>query len=170
MTIWNLGVAVEPGNPGKWVPWLLVGLAFAVVARRARNGLVLPGCIVLAVVGFHAVLWLTGTTLAAAQADGLLLGPFEGASFARGLGPWILAEADWATVAAQAPSIAAVIGMAIVGTMLNATALEISAGVPIDPDRDMRGVGAGEPRGRGGRRAGRLSTSSARSSSPGRCT
>jgi SulP family sulfate permease len=137
----NLGVLLEPGNPVKWAPWLLVGLAFAAVSRRTTNGLVLPGCIVLAVAGFHVVLRLVGSDLEAAQSQGLLLGPFEGTSFAHGLGPWILAEADWGAVAAQAPSVAAVVGMAIVGALLYASALEIAIGEPVDADRDLRGVG-----------------------------
>lgn len=134
-------VVIEDGNLARWLPWMLVGIALAVLSRRVRHGLVLPGSIVLVAAGFYLVLWLSGTSLAAAQQQGLLLGPFEGASFTAGLGPWIPAEADWGLVMLQLPTMAAVAGMAIIGALLYASALEVATGAPIDPNRDLRGVG-----------------------------
>lgn len=141
VSLGSAGVVLAEGNLARWLPWLATGVALAALTRRLRHGLVLPGSIALIVAAFYLGLWLTGTSVADAQARGLLLGPFPGASFVTGLGPWILAEAHWGQVALQLPALATVAGMSIIGTLLYASALEIATGTPIDPDRDLRAVG-----------------------------
>lgn len=139
--IWNLASIFDSGNPERWVPWIATGLLFCVITQRLRHGAVLPTCIVLAALGFYAALWFSGTSLADARALGLLLGAGTDESYTAGLGPWILARADWRMVHAQLPSVAVVAGLAIVGALLNASALELATGRDVNPDRDLRGVG-----------------------------
>lgn len=141
ISLWSAGALFEPGNPVKWAPWLLAGLLFCVATNRIRHGIVLPACILAAAVCFYLALWLTGIGIDGARAAGLLLGPFDAASFYAGLGTWIVTDADWGVVVSQLPSIVVVIGMAIIGSLLNASGLELATGKDIDPDHDLRAVG-----------------------------
>src|SRR5690606_14465099 len=105
VSLWSAGALLTPGNPVKWVPWLLAGLLFCIATNRIRHGLVLPACILAAAACFYLALWLTGTGVEGARAAGLLLGPFDSASFYSGIGTWIVTDADWNVVIAQLPSI-----------------------------------------------------------------
>lgn len=142
MDIWTLGSVFEEAQPGRWLPWVLAGLALAIASRRLRHGLLLPVAILLIVAAFYLGLWLRGIGIGEAREEGMLLGPFGASGFTEGIGPWILREAEWGLVLPQLPTVAAIAGMAIVGSLLYASALEIATGETIDSDRDLRGVGA----------------------------
>lgn len=142
ITVWTLPLLFHAGNPEKWGPWLLAGTLFSLLSRRIPNSMTLPACIVISIGLFYGILWLTGTALATARGNGLLLGPFSQPSFVAGLSPTIAAKADWSALLVHAPSIFAAAGMAVIGSLLNASALELATGKPIDPNRDLRGVGA----------------------------
>jgi sulfate permease, SulP family len=142
VSIRNAAVLFAPGNPERWLPWILVGLAFAAVANRLRHPLVLPLCILAVAAGFYLQLWLRGIGIETARTQGLLLGPFDADGFIAGLDPRIiLAGADWGVVLAQVPTIATVTGMTILGTLLSASAIGLATGTEVDSDRDLRGVG-----------------------------
>lgn len=129
------------GSAEKWVPWILAGGLYYAVSRRFRHGLVLPACIVAVLLAFYATLRLTGTGIDVAQDLGLLLGPFGSASFHQEFDLRVVGQANWWTVVQQVPTLLTVMGMSIVGMLLNASAMEVATGEPIDPDRELRGVG-----------------------------
>ncbi len=139
--VWHLAPLLDPANLGRWLPWLLAGATLTTITRFWQNEMVLPACILAVLAGFYVVLFATGGSLASARADGLLLGPFPD-SFLAGLDPASLGDIAWPAIAAQLPLMLAASGMAIVGTLLNASALEIATGHDIDPDRELRGIGA----------------------------
>lgn len=141
VSIWSAGILFMSGNPEKWMPWIAAAIIFYVVTRRLRHGLVLPACIVVAVLGFYVVLGGLGVDAATAQAKGLLLGPFESASLYASLDQGIITQARWDLVATQFPSIIAVVGMATIGSLLNVSGLELATGEDIDPNRELRGIG-----------------------------
>lgn len=139
--IWSAKVLFVPGNPQKWVPWMLAAILFYVAAKRAKHGLVLPACILVAILCFYGALRFFGVDPSAAKADGLLLGPFETGNLYASLDPGILTRARWDIVAAQLPSIVTVIGMATIGSLLNISGLELAIGEDIDTNRELRGMG-----------------------------
>jgi SulP family sulfate permease len=141
LDLWTVLPVLAAAPPERWLPWLVFGIALAAISRRYRHGLVLPGAILLAGIAFYAALWASGRDLAEAAAAGLLLGPFEGASFLDGLSPALIAEARPGIVAAELPTMLVAAGMAVIGALLYASALEVATGTEIDPDRDLRGVG-----------------------------
>lgn len=141
VSLWTAAVLFEPGNSQLWMPWTVAGLLFCIVSRHVQHGLVLPTCIVVATAGFYIALWITDTSIDEASTRGLLLGPFGDASFLAGLGTWIVTEARWGIVLSHLPSVVAVIGMTIIGSLLYASALELATGSTIEPDRELRGVG-----------------------------
>src|SRR5690606_2918933 len=130
--LWNLATVLEPAKVARWLPWVAFGAGLVVVSRRFGQGLAVPLSIVLAVLAFYVILLAGGGDIESAQAAGLLLGPFDASAEGRGLGPWIRGEADWLAVLRHLPTIAVVAGMALVGCLLNASALEVAAGRRID--------------------------------------
>lgn len=139
--VWSLGQLLDPTKLPLWLPWIAAGGALTIVTRRWQGEMVLPACILALLAGFYLWLWASGGSIASARADGLLLGPFA-VSFLAGVDPASLGGIAWREIAEQLPIMLAAAGMAIIGTLLNASALEIATGRDIDPDRELRGIGA----------------------------
>ena len=139
--IWTLPVLLAPGNPARWLPWAVLGIGVALLMRRIASPLVLPLSLLAAGAGFYLLIGVHEMTLIDARAQGLLMGPFGGEGFFAALDGWQPLAIDWLAIAAQAPSILTIVGLACAGALLSASALEVAVHSPIDPDRDLRGVG-----------------------------
>ena len=124
-----------------WLPWLAVSLAFVAVSRLASNGLAIPMVLLLTLAGFFAVTSLLGLDFAEMRKAGLLLGPFQGGSFLGGLSPALLQDVQWSALLAQTPVIATIIGVSMLGMLLNASGLELAIEREIDFERELKGVG-----------------------------
>lgn len=140
VSIGDAAALLAPGALALWLPWVLAGAAMVALTRRFAHPLVLPGCILAVGAGFYLFLAAAGMSLADAREAGLLMGPFEGASFLGRIDPAFPASADWSVVLAQAPTLAAVVGMALLGTLLNATGLELTLGRDLDMERELQTV------------------------------
>ena len=138
--IWNLGPLLEPSDLVRWLPWIAAGGAMRVVSRHWRNDFILPVGVLLFLAAFYLILFASGGDLATARAEGLLLGPFA-KSFLADIDPATVAGIAWGEIAGALPTIVAASGMALVGSLLNASALEIATGRDIDADRELRGIG-----------------------------
>jgi sulfate permease, SulP family len=137
----NLDLLFDTGNPIRWAPWLLAALAICVLTRRLGRPIVFPLGLVLACGLFYVALALAGSGIDAAHEARLLLGPFGGESLLGALFDWQPLAFEGRPLLAQTPSIAAAVGIAVVGTAMSASAFEIAFGCRIDPDRDLRAVG-----------------------------
>ena len=133
---------VRPEAVWRWAPVLALGIAMLWVARRSGRALALPGMVVAAFAGFYAWLLLSGVSIAEAGQRGLLLGPFAvDRGFLGAFRPSLLAEADYGALLTAIPALATLVGLAFVGAMLNASAIELGTDHPVDLNRDLRGVG-----------------------------
>ena len=141
VSIRNLSVLIAPGNPGKWLPWALLGVLLALLMRRVGNPLLLPLSIIAATVGFYPVIHALGIGLDEARDLGMLIGPFSGGGFVGALRGWQPLNVDWWAIAAQAPSILTLVGLTSAAALLSASALEVAVRNPLDPDRELRGIG-----------------------------
>ena len=141
VTVWNLAPLVEPTTLVLWLPWVLIGGGIALAARWIRSDLLLPLILVLALVGFYAIIYATGMNLQEAEDAGLLLGPFDTGGFVQVLTPSLVLDADpWAILRA-APTIMIVALLTILGTLLNATGLELALTRDLDLEKDLRATG-----------------------------
>ena len=133
---------VRPEAVWRWAPVLALGIAMLWVARRSGRAWALPGMVVAAFAGFYAWLLLSGVSIAEAGQRGLLLGPFAvDRGFLGAFRPSLLAEADYGALLTAIPALATLVGLAFVGAMLNASAIELGTDHPVDLNRDLRGVG-----------------------------
>jgi SulP family sulfate permease len=129
------------GNWPVWLPWLLLAAVMVVVARALANDFAIPATLALALIAFYPVTWMLGVDLAAARELGLLLGPFQSQSFASGLSLDLFSTVDWRVLLAQFPITLTIVGIALLGTLLNASGLELAIDREIDFERDLKGVG-----------------------------
>jgi sulfate permease, SulP family len=142
---------VVPGGDGSlaalmanwplWLPWLGVSLVIVAVSRLFSSGVAIPLVLGLTLVGFYAITGLMGLDFERMRDVGLLLGPFQGGSFIGGLSLGLLRDVQWLEILAQTPVIATIIGVSMLGMLLNASGLELAIEREIDFERELKGVG-----------------------------
>ena len=141
VNIWTLAPLLDPATLVQWLPWVLIGGGIAIAARWFRNDLLLPLVLALALVGFYVILYASGMDLQQAEDAGLLLGPFDTGGFLQVLTPSLVLDADpWAILRAT-PTIMIVALLTILGTLLNATGLELALNRDLDLEKDLRATG-----------------------------
>ena len=141
VTIWTLAPLLNPATLVLWLPWVLIGGGIALAARWVRSDLLLPLVLALALAGFYAILFTSGMDLQQAEDAGLLLGPFDTGGFLQVLTPSLVFDADpWAILRAT-PTIMVVALLTILGTLLNATGLELALTRDLDLEKDLRATG-----------------------------
>lgn len=138
LSIWDPAPLWEAGAVARWGPWLVFSAVTVAAVRLSGSALMLPLALLLGALGFYGMLWAAGIDLATASDRGLLLGPFEGEGFLDGISAEIPLRADWGLILQQAPSVAAIAGVTVLGLLLNASGLEVALERDIDLDRELK--------------------------------
>ncbi|MCP9888537.1 SLC26A/SulP transporter family protein [Cyanobium sp. ATX 6A2] len=132
---------IDPALLGRWLPGLGFAVLMVVGTRRWPSWRTIPIFMISGIAAFHLLLGLTGGSLGSAMVGGLVPSlPAEMA--ARSLVPAALAgPVAWREVAASLPDILAVAFLASLGTLLNASAIEVTVRRELDFNRDLQMVG-----------------------------
>lgn len=126
----------------QWVPALIFAVVMFVVPQRVDHFLVIPGIIVGAIVLFYLGLAITGTSIAQAESQGLLLEKIApGGIFSFATVP-SLAHADWKIVFQQVPSLAALWLIDTIALLLNANGIELVASRDLELNHELKVAGA----------------------------
>ncbi|SDE79437.1 cyclic nucleotide-binding domain-containing protein [Ruegeria marina] len=139
-TVWNISMAFRVGAFIQWSPWLIASGLIFLLSLRIRSPLLLPVCVGLTLAVFYAVV-AAGPGLAEVQASGATLAEPGGDQGTR-LAVMLYGAANWSAIAAEFPVLLAVVGLTIVGGLLNLTGVRYATGQPLDMDRDLRAIGA----------------------------
>jgi SulP family sulfate permease len=137
----NLPALLQPRQLILWGPGVLFALALFFGLRRIRHFLVMPGLLLVVVALFYLALGVTGTSVADATSQGLLLGRVSAAATWQPLLLENLRAADWAAILAQSGNVAVVLILSVVGLLLNASALELAFRQDVDLNRELRVAG-----------------------------
>jgi SulP family sulfate permease len=140
-TLAELPSLFAPRALGQCLPGLIFALVLLVALRRFKHFLVLPGLFVAAVGLFYALLWLTGTSIAEARANGWLLDRFPQSALWTPPTPALLSQVYWPAILGQLDKIALVLILGAVGLLLNASGLELATGQDLDLNRELRATG-----------------------------
>lgn len=124
-----------------WMPWLAVSVGIVAVSRLSSSGFGIPLSLVLSLAAFYLITFALGFDFVGMRAMGVLLGPFQGGSFASGLSLDMAADVQWPVLFSQFPVIATIVGISLLGTLLNASGLELAIEREIDFERELKGVG-----------------------------
>ncbi|HTY79474.1 MAG TPA: SulP family inorganic anion transporter [Candidatus Bathyarchaeia archaeon] len=139
-----------------WGTAFAVAVVLLVVPRIVRHFLVLPSVFVGAIVLFYVGFWLSGLTVEAARAQGLLMTPIEDASNVW----WPSLATPWPALLEQWRNFVAMAVVMVVSILLNAAGLELATQREVDLDRELRASGLGSlVSGLGGGMVGYLSVS-----------
>lgn len=141
MTLSNLGTMLKPGAIINWAPGLGLGIVLTLLVRRYHHFLLLPGLLVGAIVLFYAIIYLGGGNVEEASARGMLLGPFHGGGLWPPMATSDISRVAWGEVFANSGNLFAIIMLATISILLNASGLEIATEREIDLDRELRATG-----------------------------
>lgn len=124
---------------------LLAGcaLAFAIYLtwHRSRNPLALPAILVGGVIATHIVFWLTGVSMAQAQALGWT---FQSLPRASTILPWQLSDIEnypWHALPGLLGNLVAVIFVTAISTLFNTTGLEVATSREANLERELNVAG-----------------------------
>ncbi|MBI4781259.1 MAG: cyclic nucleotide-binding domain-containing protein [Oscillatoriophycideae cyanobacterium NC_groundwater_1537_Pr4_S-0.65um_50_18] len=131
----------QPQVIWQWIPGSCFGILLVIVLRRYSHVLLMPGLIIGGIALFYLVLFMTQTSVAEAQAYGLLLGPFPEGSLWQPLQLSTLFQANWQSIFAQAGKMMAILLITVLSLLLNATGIELATGRDLDLNRELRATG-----------------------------
>jgi len=126
----------------QWVPALLFAIAMFVLPHRIDHFLVIPSIIVSAIALFYIAMLLTGTPIAQAQAQGLLLQQLPAGGIYQFSTIGAITQANWEVVWQQVPSLAALWLIDSIALLLNANGIELVASRDLNLNRELKVAGA----------------------------
>jgi len=124
------------------IPALIFAVVMFVLPQRIDHILVLPGIIFGAIALFYLGLVITGTPIAQAQAQGLLLEKLPAGSLFRFSTFSALGHADWPVIFQQIPSLAALWLIDSIALLLNANGVELATSRDLDLNHELKVAGA----------------------------
>ena len=125
----------------QWVPGSCFGLLLLILLRRYHHFLLMPALVAGAIILFYSALFVTHTSIAEAQAFGLLLKAFPSGSLWHPLSFSILIQADWSLILPQISQMVAVMLITVISILLNATGIELAIERDLDLNRELRVTG-----------------------------
>ena len=141
VTVFNVGRVIGDLPLSHWAPWIAAGLALSVIANLMPGDFTLPAALVIAAVGFFSFLAIQGISLETALERGMLLGPFDEGELGSVYNWQFIERIEWTEVIGAAPTLAAVAGLTLLGSLLNTTGLAVTFQQVSDTERDMRATG-----------------------------
>jgi SulP family sulfate permease len=125
-----------------WMPGLILGGALFCILKRVKNQLLIPVLLSIAIGLFYFVLWLSGTSMFDARAQGWLPDLPQSSGF-RLVTFWsVLKTFSWGMLATNLSVLATILVTSVVSILLTATALELSIEKDVDLNVELRAAGA----------------------------
>lgn len=137
LTLGSAPALFQPEMLARWLPAVALGTLLVVVNRRRSNLLLLPALLLGSVLLFYLTLWLLNVSPAEAQARGWLLGPMPSGSLWQPPTLDLLSQAVWPRLLSALVPMGTVAIFGVVGLLLTASALEITAGRDADFNREL---------------------------------
>ncbi|MBN1292834.1 MAG: SLC26A/SulP transporter family protein [Candidatus Latescibacteria bacterium] len=133
--LFQFAIAVE------WIPCLIFALLLLFVLRRHKHFLILPSMIIVTIILFYIVLFLTNTSLDEARESGWLFQRTEDTALWQPFTVVALSEVNWTILFGQIGNIGSILIISVISFLLNATGLELAVNRDIDLNRELQSVG-----------------------------
>lgn len=137
----SAGVLMESAVVVKWLPGFLFAIVLFFSMQQFRHFLVMPAMIIGAIFFFYLMLFLTGTDIAGAAANGWLLPPLDGGIIWQPFSQSAFQQIDWNAIIQQSGNLATILVISVISLLLNASGLELIAGKEIDLNQELRSTG-----------------------------
>jgi SulP family sulfate permease len=121
-----------------WIPGVLLAVLVLFLKLRYRNPFILPVLVVASTLGYHVVRVASGQSRSEATAEGWLLEPLPNEPLVQAVSP---GDVEWSALTDQAFGIVTIAIVALIGVLLNLTAIGSALDTDVDVDREMRIVG-----------------------------
>ena len=118
-----------------------VAVALYVLQRRSKSPFILPGVLLAGFSVSHLIVLASGSTLAAAQADGWMMRPLPAAGLSLPWKPGAFDGLSWAALPSLAGDLLAVMFVTIINFLLNTTGVEIATRTEAKVERDLKVLG-----------------------------
>ena len=141
LTLANIEALLQPDQIILWLPGVAFALVLFVGLRRIKHFLALPAILIGAIVLYYVALLVTGTSIDAATAQGLLLGQAVGSVTWQPFWFADLPAVNWAAILGQSGNIAIVVVLSVVSLLLNASALELAIRQDVNLNRELKAAG-----------------------------
>lgn len=141
LSLAELPQLLQPQALLQWLPGACFAILLLVLLRRYDHFLLIPGLVASAILLFYTVLFVTRTSIAQAQAFGLLLASLPSGHLWHPLPVSTLAQADWSLILSQLGQIGAVILVTVISILLNITSTELAIERDLDLNRELQGAG-----------------------------
>lgn len=126
-----------------WLPGLVFAVVMLILVDRLDHVFILPGIILLSILLFYIVVWLSGASISEVRAQGWLFGPFPDEVLLQPI-PWgMINQVNWQVIVSQLPNIGLLILLSAVATLLNAGGLEVAIRQDVSLNRELRAAGLG---------------------------
>jgi SulP family sulfate permease len=119
-----------------WLPAMVIGFIAFLVIRKVTNPFAFPGLVLGTVAVFYLVFALLGISSSQASTIGYLY-KVETAISWQPFNPAMLSLVNWKAILSQAGNIAALLGMTMIGLLLNLSALEADKGEEFGLNREL---------------------------------
>ena len=137
----NIGAFLDAAIAAKLAAGLIVAMTLFIALRRSKSPFVLPGVLLAAIAATYLFLFLTGSPLVAAQAEGWMFRPQPMAGLISPWQPGALRGFSWTAVPALAGDLLAVMFVTIITLVLNTTGIEIATRTEANIERDLKVLG-----------------------------
>lgn len=141
LTIEGIPALLETASIIRWLPGVLMAVAFTGILRRYRHFLVLPSLLTGCILASHAWLSFSGVSIEQAIDNGWLLDRLPGNLLRATWEPLSLHQVSWSLIAAEKGSVLALIILAAIVILLNAASVEIATKSDVDLDRELTSAG-----------------------------
>lgn len=137
----TISALFQPNVLLQWVPALIFATVMFAGPQRIDHFLTIPGIIVSAIALFYLCLAITGTSIAQAESQGLLLEKIAPGGLFNFVTLPSLVNADWRVVLQQVPSLAALWLIDTIALLLNANGIELVANRDLDLNHELKATG-----------------------------
>ena len=134
----NIGAFVDAAIAAKLAAGLIVAITLFIALRRSKSPFVLPGVLLAAIAATYLFLFLTGSPLVVAQAEGWMFRPQPMAGLISPWQPGALRGFSWTALPALAGDLLAVMFVTIITLLLNTTGIEIATRTEANIERDLK--------------------------------
>ena len=133
-------ILLEPGVAIK----VAIGVGFAaliaIVQRRVEGALVLPACLLVALVAYNLVVVFLAIPAETLSGAGWTI-PIRDSGLWPPIVPADIAAVDWGAIAASAVMLPGIVIVTVLALLMNATGIELASGSDVDLDKELRSVG-----------------------------
>jgi SulP family sulfate permease len=141
LTVEHIPALMEMGNFIHWWPGVALAVVFVCILRRYKHFLIMPALLTGSILVVHVWIHASGMSIERAISLGWLLGQLPDNLMRATWGAISIHDVSWTLVGAEMGRLLALIMLAAIVILLNASSVEIATRSDVDLDRELTSTG-----------------------------